>query len=240
MSQFPAHRISNTDDLRHGNATAPDRTKRGIPLGGEEAQAVLVFDLGTPAAADPDGLIESFTTGGASTSVAMNGAIADASRDADNNVVLDVPRAIVVDSGGADDAIVTITGYDAYGQLMVETITMNATTAVNGKKAFKKVRSIGVSKAVANGGFIGTTTILGLPYRPVVGGFVGGILNENTADAGTYAAPERSASTATTADVRGTYTPAGALDGTNRYKVRMAVQNGPNDSDAFGIAQYQG
>lgn len=239
MSQFPAHRISNTDDLRHGNATAPDRTKRGIPLGGAEAQAVIVVDLGTPVVEDPDGLIESFTTVGADADVEMDGVLA-ATTDADGNVVLDVPRAIVVDSGGADDAVVTVTGFDAYGQRMVETITMNATTAVLGNKAFKKITSIGVSKAVANGGFIGTTTKLGLPYRPVVGGFVGGILNENTADAGTYAAPIRTTSTATTADVRGTYTPAGALDGTNQYKVRIAVQNGPNDSDAYGIAQFAG
>lgn len=240
MPQFPQHRISNSDNIRTGNAVSPNRDRYGVPLAGAEAQAALVVSLGSPAVEDPDGLIESFTTAGASAAVAMDGAIADANTGADGEVTLDVPRNIVVDSGGADDAVVTVTGRDVYGQRMVETITMNSTTAVEGKKAFKKIISIGVSKAVANGGFIGTAKKLGLPYRPVPGGFIRGRAGEDTSDAGTYVAPERSASTATTADVRGTYAPAATLNGSTEITVVIAVKNGPTDADAYGIAQYAG
>jgi hypothetical protein len=236
---MPSHKISNSNDIRSGNANSADRTKSGVPLVGEVGN-VVVIDLGTPAVEDPNGLIESFTTVGADADVAMDGAVADANVDANGDIVLDVPRNITVDSGGADDAVVTITGFDVYGVLMVETILMNATTEVVGKKAFKKVRSIGVSKAVANGGIVGIGKALGLPYRPVRGGFISGIANENTSDAGTFVAPERTTSTATTADVRGTYAGAGTYDGSLRISVRVALNNGPDDAGGFGIAQYAG
>ena len=238
MSQFPQHRITNSDDVRTGNAVSADRTKKGAPIEGAEAQALRVIDLGTPAVADPDGLVTGYT--GAAGVIPLTGALAS-TVDSNGNVVLDVPRAIVVDSGGADTAVITVTGYDAWGHLMIETITLNGTTAVNGKKAFKKIASLSAGAAVDNGAFIGTLGILGLPYAPVAGGFLSGILGENTADAGTYVAPVRTnPATATTGDVRGTYLPAGTLDGVNRYKVRVALQNGPNDSDLFGVEQFDG
>ena len=237
MAQFPSHRISQSDNIRTGNAVSADRTVKGAPLNDDTAQAVLVVDLGTPVVADPDGLVTGYS--GAAGTIPMDGALA-ATVDANGNVVLDVPRCLVVDSGGADTAVITITGKDVYGVTIVENITLNGTTAVNGVKAFKKITSIVAGATVSNGAFIGTTGTLGLPYAPVIGGFLGGILNENTADAGTYVAPSRVTATATTTDVRGTYLPAGALDGTNRYKVRMAVKNGPNDTDLFGVTQYGG
>ena len=231
------HRVSHSDDLRSGAAESANRAKKGAPLAGAEAQAFIAVSLGAPAVADPNGLVTGYS--GAAGVIPMDGALATV--DADGNVVLDVPRAIVVDSGGADTAVITVTGYDEYGHLLVENITLNGVTAVNGKKAFKKVTSLSASATVANGAFIGTTGILGLPYAPVAGGFLSGILNENTSDAGTYVAPDRtSPATATTGDVRGTYLPAGALDGANVYKVRVALQNGPADSDLFGVEQFDG
>jgi hypothetical protein len=52
---------------------------------------------------------------------------------------LDVPRNLIVDSSDDTevDGVVTITGADEYGEVMVEEITANGTTAVAGKKAFK-------------------------------------------------------------------------------------------------------
>jgi hypothetical protein len=195
MAQFPAYRISVTDNLRTGNAVNANRTKSGIPLAGDEGQAVLVLSLGAPIAADDDGICAQQTAAGAGD-LTINGALASGGA-----VTLDVPRCVQVDAAGAATAVVTVYGTDV---------------------------------------FVGTTSKLGLPYRPVVGGFIRGILNENTADAGTYVAPSRVTATATTVDVRGTYAPAGTLNGTNVYKVAIAVQNGPNDSDAFGVAQFNG
>lgn len=233
MAQFPPFRISVTDNLRTGNAVNANRTKGGIPLAGEEAQAVLVLSLGAPIAADDDGICAQ-QTAGAAGDLTINGALASGGA-----VVLDVPRGVQVDAAGAATAVVTIYGTDVHGASLRENITLNGTTAVLGVKAFKTITRVAVS-AAATDVFVGTTSKLGLPYRPVVGGFIRGILNENTADAGTYVAPSRVTATATTVDVRGTYAPAGTLNGTNVYKVAIAVQNGPTDADAFGVAQFNG
>jgi hypothetical protein len=236
MSQFPSHRITNSDDVRTGNAVSANRAVKGVPFEGAEAQTVRVISLGAPITADVDGISAAQAIAGAGNAL-INGALASG-----GVVVLDVPRGIVVDSSDAGDTTqtITITGTDLYGQAMVETIAMNGTTAVNGVKAFKRVTQVAVDAALAGNLTVGTTDVLGLPYRPVVGGFIRGRLNEDTADAGTYVAPIRTTSTATSADVRGTYDPAVAADGTRVFTVAIAVQNGPTDADAFGIAQFAG
>lgn len=226
--QFPQHRISNSDDLRSGNAVAPGRQALGVPLNGKEAQAVIVLNLGAPAAGSANAAALSQGVG-AGGSFILNGALASGSPAV---VTFDKARNIV--AAWTTNSVLTFTGTDEYGQTMSEVSALAATHT--GKKAFKTITSITSSIAIT-AATVGTGTVLGLPYKPVVGGFVGGLLNENTADAGTYAVPERSASTTTTNDVRGTYAPAGALNGTNVYTVKVAVQNGPNDSDAYGIAQ---
>lgn len=231
--QFPPCRISNSDNIRGGNAESPNRdvTKHGAPAGGNaEAQAVMVVDLGTPALIDADGISASQTVTGVGTAFLINGALASAGA-----VTFDVPR--TVDAAWTNAAVITITGTDAYGQAMVEASASG--TSHTGKKAFKTVTGITTS-ATITGATAGSGAKLGLPYRPVIGGFISGILNENTADAGTYTAPERSASTSTSADVRGVYAYAGTADGVNRFKVRYAMQGGPLDSDLYGIAQYAG
>ncbi len=234
MSQFPAHRISNTDDLRSGNAVSPNRDRTGVPLAGAEGQALIVISLGAPIASDVDGICAAQAVAGAANAT-INGALASSGA-----VTLDVPRGVQVDSSDAGDTTqtVTITGTDVYGQSMVETIALNGTTDVLGLKAFKTVTQVAVSAALAGNLTVGTTGKLGLPYRPVLGGFLRGRLNEDTADAGTYVAPIRTTSTATTADVRGTYLPAGTLDGTNAYSVTIAVANGPTNAAAYGISQF--
>jgi hypothetical protein len=238
MAQFPPYRISVTDDLRTGNAVNANRTKAGIPLAGAEAQAVLVVSLGAPITADVDGICAAQAVAGAGNAT-INGALA-----ASGVATLDGlgGRGVEVDSSDAGDTTQTVTiyGTDIHGASLIETIALNGTTAVPGLKAFKTVTRVAVSAALAGNLTVGTTDVLGLPYRPVVGGYLGAILNENTADAATYVAPLRTTSTATSADVRGTINPAGAVDGTNVYKVRIAVQNGPTSVEAFGIAQYNG
>lgn len=227
--QFPPSRLTNSDNVRTGNAASTDRVKLGIPLDGAEAQAVRVLSLGAPAAADSDGAAKTQAVG-AGASFTLDGDLVSS-----GVAVFDVPRNVV--AAWTTTSILTITGYDLYGNLMVEVSASG--TSHTGKKAFKRVTSV-TSSASITAATVGTGSVLGLPYRPVQGGFIRGRLNEDSSDAGTYAAPERSASTGTTNDVRGTYAPAGTLNGTNVFTVAVAVQNGPSDSDAFGIAQYQG
>lgn len=235
--QFPPHRITNTDNVRTGNAVSPNRDRTGVPLAGAEAQAIITFSLGAPIVADVDGVCAAQAIAGAADAL-INGALSSGGVV----VAFDVPRGVQVDSSDAGDTTqtVTVTGKDVYNQSMVETIALNGTTDVLGKKAFSSISRVAVSALMTGNLTVGTTSKLGLPYRPVVGGFLRGRANEDTADAGTYVAPERTASTATTADVRGTYAPAGTLNGTNVFVVSIAVANGPTNAAGFGIAQFAG
>lgn len=236
MSQFPQHRISVSDDIRTGAALPANHTKTGVPLEGAEAQAHRVISLGAPTVAATNNISTAQAVAGAAD-LTITGTLATA-----GVATLDVPRNVRVTSSNAGDTTQTATVYgtDVYGAAMREAIAFNGAATIVGKKAFKTVTRVAISAALAGNASVGTGSALGLPYRPVKGGFLRGRLNEDTADAGTYAVPERTASTATTNDVRGTYTPAGTLDGTNIYTVAVAVQNGPNDSDGYGIAQFNG
>jgi len=230
MSQFPAHRITNSDDVRTGNAASANRAKLGVPFAGAEAQSVVVLSLGAPILADADGVSASQTVTGVGTAFLINGALASGGA-----VTFDVPRNVV--AAWTNTAILTVTGTDLYGQAVVETSASG--TSLTGVKAFKSVTSV-TTNATVTSATVGSGSKLGLPYRPVLGGFIRGRANEDTADAGTYVAPSRVTATGTTVDVRGTYAPAATLDGTLTIEVAIAVANGPNDSDAFGVTQFAG
>lgn len=190
--------------------------------------------LGAPIAADPDGLVTSVSQ--AAGTMALTGALVSG-----GVAILDVPRALVVDSGGADTAVITITGTDEYGATMVESITLNGLTAVNGKKAFKTVTGITNSATISNGAFVGTTDILGLPVaKPAAttGGVIKELEDDAVATAGTFVAAlaKNTESTATSADVRGTYLPNSAADGAKTFALEMVIAD-PFD---LGNPQYAG
>jgi hypothetical protein len=125
-----------------------------------------IINLGAPIALDADGICAAQNVSAGAT-MTLNGALASAGA-----VTLDVPRCLSVDSGGADTAVLTIVGTDVYGRPMSEAITLNGTTQVNGKKAFKTVTSITSSATTSNSPFVGTTDILGLPVYMPSEGFV--------------------------------------------------------------------
>jgi hypothetical protein len=165
--------------------------------------------------------------------------------------IFDVPRNVVIVVTHASSVVAmtfTVYGTDVYGQAMRETFAVTATgtsKTATGVKAFKTITQIDLtaaSDASANTVNIGTGSKLGLKYRPRIGGFIRGRFAEDTADSGTYAAPERTTITATSNDVRGTYTPAGTLDGTaaSAISVLYTVFTGPEDKDLFGLDQYNG
>lgn len=192
--------------------------------------AVLKLSLGAPIVGDPDGLVTGYT--GAAGAIPMDGALVSG-----GVATFDVPRAIVVDSGGADTSVITITGTDVHGAVMKENITANGTTAVNGKKAFKTVTGISGSATAANGIFIGTTNILGLPvFLPGSAYILKELQDGAAATAGTVVAGVSTAATATTGDVRGTYVPNATPDGAKVFELIVAL----GDPDYKGVAQYAG
>lgn len=222
---MPRHTITRADDVRSGNAVSANRAVRGAPV------TNLVIESFAPILADADGISASQGVLAATAAGALiNGALASAGA-----VVFDVPRNVV--AAWTNTAVITITGTDVHDAPMVEVSASG--TSHTGNKAFKTVTKITVSADVT-GFTAGSGAKLGLTYRPKIGGFIRGRLNEDSADAGTYVPPIRTTSTATTVDVRGTYAYAGTADGTNRFTVLYLVDNGPANEDLFGIAQYAG
>jgi hypothetical protein len=138
-----------------------------------------------------------------------------------------VARALQYVSSNAGDTTVTLTvaGYDVFGVPMTETITLNGTTIVLGKKAFKHIVSIttGVATLVGNVS-VGTTDTLGLNYRTDAFSYLQ-VYNVDalvTANTGFTKADITPVATATTGDVRGTYTvQTTAPDGTKRVLINV-------------------
>ena len=161
---------------------------------------------------------------------------------------LDCPRAVATTTGAGSPTSVNITvsGYDYYGQAMSEVIATGtvASTTVNGKKAFYQISSV-----VSSGGSVvtvavGTTDLLGVPLRITDRGYVcrAGWDNTLAEDAGTMTVAATATATTTTGDVRGTYTPSSAADGTKRLVMEIAlpaIAVGPNATrvGALGVTQ---
>lgn len=161
---------------------------------------------------------------------------------------VDVPRAlsVTIGTGTITNRNVTISGYDYYGQAMSEVIATGTTqsTTVNGKKAFYQITSATVSGAVGATISLGTTDILGSPVRIPNAGYVAraGWNDTLAEDAGTLVDAVATTATTTTGDVRGTYVPSSAPDGTKRLVMGIllpALAVGPNATraGALGVTQ---
>jgi len=188
----------------------------------------VIINLGAPLVADPNGICEAQSDTGAH-SLTLDGALVSG-----GVATLDCPRNIVVDSGGADTAVLTITGTDAYGNAMSEAITLNGTTAVAGKKAFKTVTAVASSATIANAAFVGTGDVLGLPvFLENVGHVVREMEDGAAPTAGTLVAGVSTAATTTTGDVRGTYDPNSAADGAKDFQLIALV----SDPSYKGVTQ---
>lgn len=231
------------DDLWMGAATGPQTAGwanggnpgvigRGVgPLG-----RTFIFDI-VPEAKSATAVCAAQAVAGAGNAT-INGASAVA-----GVAVFDYARTVNVDSTNAGDTTqtVTVTGTDYYGQLQTETIALNGTTLVAGQKAFKTIARVAVSAALAGNLTVGNEDVFGLPYRVTDAGYLlrvgwAGALAD---DAGTFAAADTtSPATATTNDVRGTYAPSSAANGSRRLVIAIgltALQAGPNATQTAAI-----
>lgn len=192
--------------------------------------SVILVNLGAPDAIVTNGVALSQNRTGAGA-LLVNGGLATG-----GVATLDRPRNVIVDSGGADTAVITVTGTDVYGKVMSEAITMNGTTAVAGLKAFKTITALASDATVTNGLFIGTGDVLGLPVFLPETAFVLKELEDGVAaTAGTLVAGILTAngSTTTTGDIRGTYDPNSAADANKVFQLVLFVP----DAGFVGIAQ---
>lgn len=223
-----------------GNAWAAG-TKFWIELdqaGGDETEAfaatekmatlkLVNISLGAPDAADADGVCAS-QAGTAATAMTIAGALASG-----GVATFDVPRNVV--GAWTNTAVLTVTGTDEYGNVVVESSASG--TSMAGKKAFKTITAVTPSANIT-GATVGTGDVLGLPvYLPGAAAVLGESQDGAKATAGTTVAGVlTSPATATTGDVRGTYDPNAACDGAKKFDLVVAVAN----PGFKGVAQYAG
>jgi hypothetical protein len=238
-----------SDDIYLGNVflpvsrdtNSPSSPQNGIgPVG-----RVYLFDV-VPLTLQAAGLAAAqAATGGIVALTAGTGVTTRVDMDGTTRYVLDTPRNVTLTAAGANTATGLVVGYDQYGQRMTESFAAPATSTVAGNKAFKEILSITFSATPGSNVSAGFGDKLGLPVRVVDAGYViaakwAGVL---AADAGTFvAAVQTDPATASTGDVRGTYTPSSASNGTRRLVMAIGLNGimvGPNATrtGAAGVTQ---
>lgn len=187
-----------------------------------------LINLGAPDVADADGVIASQSiTAASGPATGINGALASG-----GVATFDRPRNVVAAWTGT--AVMTVTGTDEYGNVVVESSASG--TSLTGKKAFKTVTDVSVSADVTLA-TVGSGDVLGLPVAlPQAALVVKEIQDGVAATAGTLVAAVRSTATATTGDVRGTYDPNAACDGSKAFEL-LALLPDPTD---LGVDQFAG
>ena len=136
-------------------------------------------------------------------------------------------------AAGATNTL-TLRGWDYLGQPINEDITLNGTTPVVGKKAFKSFLNLTINTTSATTVNIGTGTGLGLPYKALR--VVWEIANGAPAAAGTLtAAVLTDPQTASTGDPRGTYVTTTTMNGSNVISAVFDFVNDVNTSNNGGL-----
>ena len=143
-------------------------------------------------------------------------------------IVPDVPRNVV--AAWTTSSTVKVSGFDTYGQAMTEQQTG---TSFTGKKAFAIITSI-TSSAAVTAFTAGFGNVLGLPFVVQSGDFFSPTFAD-AADAGTLVLRDVTVTaTSSTGDTRGTYTPAGTLNGNKFVAALLKVQDTASVFGSFG------
>lgn len=194
----------------------------------KRTQAVneVMVRLGAAATADADGACASQALN-AGVDGSINGALASG-----GVATFDVPRNVV--AGWTNAAVITVTGTDEYGNVLVE--SSGSGTSLAGKKAFKTVTKVRVSANVT-GLTVGSGDVLGLPIFLAGTGHVIRELQDGAAPtAGTVVKGDQTTPSATTGDVRGTYDPNAACDGAKAFDLVIIA----DDVNYKGLSQFAG
>lgn len=186
-------------------------------------------DLGSPNAA----VTTAVTTAqlkGAAGNLTLDGTLVAA-----GVATFDVPRCVTLTVATTNQSGVnfTITGTDQYGQAMTEKLAGPNANTVSGNKAFKTVSAVANDAAIAtNGVSVGTGTKLGLPcFLSSVQQVIKEMQDGAAPTAGTTVAGVLTLPTNQTGDVRGTYTPNAAPDGSKGFVLIISTPD-PNNRGA--------
>lgn len=240
MTQF-------SDDLYLGAACTNIASGNNGGFGVGPMGRTYTYDI-VPAALSATNIAAS-QSGTASTALTLTaGAGITTSVDALGRTVYspDYPRNVRITSAGNDSAATfLVSGIDAYGQPMTERITGANAGIAQGAKAFAGIYSITPSANTAAAVTVGTGDKFGLPFRLYDANHVIGVkwASALAQDAGTIVAGDSTdPATATTGDVRGTYLPSSASNGSRRLTLTMflsGIASGPTASraGALGVTQ---
>ena len=180
--------------------------------------------------ADADGILDGETIATAVDTTTFNALYSD-------SVMGKFGRNVTVVSDGAATTTVTITGKDYLNQPLVETLTLNGTTAVLGSKMFKRVDNVVAAITAARSVDVGWGNKLGLPYKveAMMLETVSGVVPAN---AGAMTAGSVATASATSSDARGFYAPHANFvpNGTRTYELSCKL----DQDNLHGIVQYGG
>ena len=151
-----------------------------------------------------------------------------------------IARAVRITSGGNDSGITfLVRGYDVYGYPQTERITGANAGVAAGKKAFKFISSVTPSAAAATTVSVGTSDVYGLGIRADKLAYIQVYFNSAlVTSTGTFvAAVTTNPATATTGDVRGTFTTPSASDGTKTIQIEIqpSVLNIASSNPSIGL-----
>lgn len=183
----------------------------------------FMLNLGAPVAASANAIC---------ASQALNTGV-DALLNGTTAGILDKPRNVV--AAWTNTAVLTVTGLDEYNNVVVENSASG--TSFTGAKAFARVTRVRIS-ANATGLTVGTGVVLGLPvFLPQTGRVVQELVDGvRPGTLGTLVAGVQAVATATTGDVRGTYSPNAAPDGARDYQLIASLE----DPSYIGRRQFAG
>lgn len=191
---------------------------------------MALLNLGSPKVADADGiLVSASVTSAVGTATVLTGALV-----AGGVAVMDATTGRNVVAAWTGTAILTVNGTDMYGNRITEVSASG--TSLAGKKAFKTVTSFSFSANVT-GCTIGSGDVLGLPaYVPNAAMILKESEDGALATGGTIVAglAITTKPTSTNADVRGTYDPNSACDGSKAFNLLVALP----DPSFIGATQY--
>lgn len=197
---------------------------------GVELSHVYFYNLGAVLTADADGILDDATA--TDSAQVVTTFLQD---------TMDVPRALTATGTTGSDHVITVTGTDAYGNVMKENLTLSGVNVIAGVKAFKTITQVDVAAGAAGDTYdLGWGDVLGLPFyidaqQKLILYASNGIEDISAFVAGVTTDP----ATATTGDVRGTISPTTSPDSSVTFGVWMVVDHTTN-AGAFGVAQYSG
>ena len=154
--------------------------------------------------------------------------------------VSDMPfgEAISVVSEATNTAFMTVEGKDYMGQKMIEQITLNGATAVEGKKAFKLIEKISTAAAASGNVTVETKGVVGLEFCALG---KDNIAKNGVADTTMAITVGSRTQNATSADTRGTLDTSSAAAGDVVDVVYNVTDYVADDKGGlFGVPHYAG